>query len=72
MSLKMAERTYGQLSLAQRLVLRDFAQHMGVSDRHMVNWMNKLDTRKEVTIWADLDTTADRVEDYLKSLTLGG
>jgi hypothetical protein len=59
----MAKRSLGELNEPQRKVLNVWAQHMGVSEGHMVNWLNNMDNRKDDSPWGDLDKAASAVHD---------
>ena len=59
----MVKRSLGELNHSQRLVLHDWAAHMGVTDKHMVNWLNSLDNMKEHSPWHNLDIVARVVDD---------
>jgi hypothetical protein len=59
----MAKRSVGELNDPQRKVLNMWAQHMGVSERHMVNWLNNMDNRKDDSPWDNLDTVAGLIHD---------
>jgi hypothetical protein len=63
MSLKMAKRSLGELGHMQRLVLQQWANHMGVTERHMVNLLNSLDNMKDDSPWNNLDKVASVVQD---------
>lgn len=59
----MAKRSLGELNDSQREVLTVWAEHMGVSERHMVNMLNSVDNHKPVSPWTDLDSLARMVHD---------
>jgi hypothetical protein len=59
----MAKRSLGELNDSQRKVLNVWAEHMGVSERHMVNWLNNMDNRKDDSSWDSLDKAASAVHD---------
>jgi hypothetical protein len=59
----MAKRSLGDLNTAQRLVLRDWSKHMGVSDVGMMNMLNSLDNLRDNNPWNNLDIVAGVVQD---------
>jgi hypothetical protein len=54
----MAKRSIGDLSEAQRLVLQQWADHMGVGEPDMVNMLNSLHANNMRSVWKDLDRVA--------------
>jgi hypothetical protein len=59
----MDKRPLGDLSKHERFAVQLFAQRMGVSESHMVNWLNRLDDRPGEAPWASVDRIAKRFED---------
>jgi hypothetical protein len=59
----MDKRSLGDLSRHQRIALQLFAQRMGVTETHMVNWLNRLDDRPGAIPWTNLDRMAKRFEE---------
>jgi len=59
----MAKRSLGELSNFQRLALQAFAQRMGVSESHMVNWLNRLEENPAAHPWTNLDALAKRFQE---------
>jgi hypothetical protein len=59
----MAKRSLGDLNDSQKMVLRDWAHHMGVGDAQMVNMLNSLDNLKADSPWNNLDIVARVVND---------
>jgi hypothetical protein len=59
----MAKRSLGDLNQAQRLVLQQWANHMGVGEPHMVNMLNSLDGSNMRSVWKDLDKVAKVFEE---------
>jgi hypothetical protein len=58
----MAKRSLGELTKYQRKALTHWANHMGVTEGHMVNWLNGLDGSQAKSPWANLDNVANQLE----------
>lgn len=54
----MTKRSLGELNGPQRIALKDWAHHMGVTEGYAVNWLNKLDDLPSHNVWGNLDTVA--------------
>lgn len=57
----MAKRSLGDLNLHQRVILAHWANHMGVSEPHLVNWLNSMSNTPLQNPWGNLDEAAEAI-----------
>jgi hypothetical protein len=58
----MAKRSLGELNQHQRHAVQYWANQMGVTEAHAVNWLNRLDDRQGASVWDSIDRIAQRFE----------